>query len=70
MHPLIFQRHPNLIELLLMKPQLDGLRLQTLQLLKRIRLHLEQGFREVGRLSEVAYKFDRWLDLVFLQLTL
>jgi L-amino acid N-acyltransferase YncA len=35
-----------------------------------IRLHLEQGFREVGRLSEVAYKFDRWLDLVFLQLTL
>jgi L-amino acid N-acyltransferase len=35
-----------------------------------IRLHEKFGFREVGRMPEVAYKFDRWLDLVLLQLIL
>jgi len=25
------------------------------------------GFREVGRLLEVGRKFDRWLDLVFVE---
>jgi L-amino acid N-acyltransferase len=34
---------------------------------KSIDLHLQLGFTEVGRLPEVAYKFNRWLDLVFLQ---
>jgi L-amino acid N-acyltransferase len=32
-----------------------------------IRLHERLGFTRAGRLSEVGYKFDRWLDLVFLQ---
>jgi L-amino acid N-acyltransferase len=35
-----------------------------------IGLHEKFGFREVGRMPEVAYKFDRWLDLVLLQLIL
>jgi phosphinothricin acetyltransferase len=35
-----------------------------------IRLHSDAGFVEVGRLPEVGRKFDRWLDLVFMQLVL
>jgi L-amino acid N-acyltransferase YncA len=35
--------------------------------LASIRLHERLGFTNVARLSEVAWKFDRWLDLVFLQ---
>lgn len=31
------------------------------------RLHARHGFREVGALREVGYKFGRWLDLVFMQ---
>ena len=30
-------------------------------------LHRGMGFVEVGRLSRVGYKFDRWLDVAFLQ---
>ncbi|REH80952.1 N-acetyltransferase [Staphylococcus felis] len=30
-------------------------------------LHQKYGFVEVGVIKEVAHKFDRWLDLVFLQ---
>lgn len=33
-------------------------------------LHQKFGFSEVGRLREVGYKFDTWLDLVFMQLLL
>jgi L-amino acid N-acyltransferase len=33
-------------------------------------LHYKHGFREVGRFPQVGYKFDRWLDAVFMQLTL
>lgn len=33
-------------------------------------LHRSLGFVEVGRLPEVGRKFDRWLDLVLLQLIL
>ncbi|QDZ09078.1 N-acetyltransferase [Sphingomonas panacisoli] len=33
-------------------------------------LHQALGFREVGRIPQVAEKFGRWLDLVFLQLIL
>ena len=33
-------------------------------------LHHSLGFAEVGRLSEVGRKFDRWLDLVLVQLIL
>lgn len=32
-----------------------------------LKLHAEAGFVEVGRLPEVGRKFDRWLDLVFMQ---
>lgn len=35
-----------------------------------IGLHREFGFREAGTLSQVGYKFDRWLDLQFMQLIL
>jgi len=33
-------------------------------------LHEQLGFERVGRLPEVARKFDRWLDLVLVQLVL
>lgn len=29
--------------------------------------HLKLGFVEVARLKEVGYKFDQWLDLIFMQ---
>jgi L-amino acid N-acyltransferase YncA len=32
-----------------------------------IRFHERLGFARAGTLREVGYKFDRWLDLVFLQ---
>ncbi|WP_336517512.1 N-acetyltransferase family protein [Pollutibacter soli] len=35
-----------------------------------IRLHEQLGFIEVGHFKEVGYKFNRWLDLKFLQLTI
>lgn len=35
-----------------------------------VRLHTSLGFVEVGRLGEVGRKFDRWLDLVYVQLML
>ncbi len=30
-------------------------------------LHERQGFREVARFREIGRKFDRWLDVVFMQ---
>lgn len=35
-----------------------------------IEFHKKFGFMEVGKFKEVGYKFDRWLDLTFLQLFL
>jgi len=32
-----------------------------------IRMHERLGFTRVAHFSEVAWKFDRWLDLIFLQ---
>ncbi len=32
--------------------------------------HLRFGFVEVARFKEVGFKFDRWLDLIFMQLML
>lgn len=32
-----------------------------------IRFHEKFGFKEVGRIPESAYKFGKWLDLVFMQ---
>lgn len=34
-----------------------------------INLHRQLGFIETGLMKEVGTKFDRWLDLVFMQLT-
>ncbi len=33
-----------------------------------IRFHERLGFQQVARMPEVGRKFDRWLDLVFMQL--
>lgn len=35
-----------------------------------IEFHKKYGFVEKGYLKEVGYKFDQWLDLVFMQLIL
>lgn len=35
-----------------------------------IRLHQRMGFREIGALSDVGWKFGRWLDVVLMQRTL
>lgn len=35
-----------------------------------LKLHADLGFVETARMPGVAWKFDRWLDLVFMQLTL
>jgi phosphinothricin acetyltransferase len=32
-----------------------------------LKLHARFGFARVGQFKEVGWKFDRWLDLVFLQ---
>lgn len=32
-----------------------------------IAMHQAEGFRVAGHLHEVAFKFDRWLDLVFME---
>lgn len=34
------------------------------------RFHQRLGFREVARIPEVAFKFDKWLTLTFMQLIL
>jgi len=35
-----------------------------------IRLHEKHGFRFIGRYEALGYKFDRWLDIVHMQLGL
>ena len=35
-----------------------------------IEFHKKFGFKEVGVFKEIGYKFDRWLDLTFMQLLL
>ncbi|MCB9187810.1 MAG: N-acetyltransferase [Flavobacteriales bacterium] len=35
-----------------------------------IEFHKKFGFQEVGRIPKAAFKFDKWLELVFLQLIL
>jgi phosphinothricin acetyltransferase len=37
---------------------------------RSLRLHRRLGFEEVGRMPEIARKFDRWVELVLLQRTL
>jgi L-amino acid N-acyltransferase YncA len=35
-----------------------------------VALHARHGFEKVGQLSEVGYKFEHWLDVVYMQLRL
>lgn len=35
-----------------------------------ITFHEKFGFKSIGTIREVGYKFDKWLDLVFMQLIL
>jgi L-amino acid N-acyltransferase len=35
-----------------------------------VRIHARHGFAEVGRLKEVGFKFDKWLDIILMQLML
>jgi L-amino acid N-acyltransferase YncA len=35
-----------------------------------IRLHAAQGFRSAGRIAAAGWKFERWLDVVFMQRSL
>lgn len=35
-----------------------------------IAIHAKHGFEQVGRFERVGFKFDRWLDVVFMQLQL
>jgi L-amino acid N-acyltransferase len=37
---------------------------------KSIAFHQRLGFVEAGKFKQVGYKFDQWLDLVFMQLML
>jgi phosphinothricin acetyltransferase len=34
------------------------------------KFHLNLGFKEVGRLNQAGYKFEKWLDVVLLQFNL
>ena len=38
--------------------------------LSSLRFHQRLGFRQVSRFSEVGRKFDRWLDVIDLELIL
>ena len=38
--------------------------------LPSLALHYKHGFREVGRFGQIGYKFDRWLDVIFMELLL
>ena len=35
-----------------------------------VRLHARFGFETVGHFKRVGYKFDRWLDVVYMELLL
>lgn len=37
---------------------------------KSLRFHKNMGFQEVGKFPEIAFKFEKWLDVVLLQLML
>lgn len=64
---------------LLMQPLIDAARAKQLHTLVAgidaenklsIDFHKQFGFEEVGYLKQISWKFDRWLDLVFMQLIL
>lgn len=61
---------------LLMPPLLEGARLRGLRAIiavidaeneASIRLHARFGFEKVGHFKQVGFKFDRWLDVVYME---
>lgn len=67
------------ISKLLMKPLIEAARKLNMHVIVAgidatndvsINLHKKFGFEEVAHFKQVGYKFNRWLDLKFLQLTL
>lgn len=63
-----------LLELLLERARTAGVHTVVASVeagnLASIRLHEKFGFAEVGRFPQIGEKFGRWLDCVFLQVTL
>src|SRR5688572_21862326 len=64
---------------LLLEPLIDAARKQGLHAIiaaidadneTSIRLHARFGFEKVGHFKKVGYKFDRWLDVVYMELLL
>ncbi len=35
-----------------------------------VAIHAKHGFEKVGHLRDVGYKFERWLDVVYMQLVI
>ena len=63
----------------LLKPLIDTAREQQLQAIiaaidgdneASLRLHARFGFERVGHFKKVGYKFNRWLDVVYMELLL
>ena len=61
---------------LLLAPLIDAARAQGLHAIiaaidatnvASLRLHAQFGFIQVGHFKQVGYKFDRWLDVVYLE---
>ena len=63
-----------ILEELIMKARENGfhsvMAVISSEQLASIRLHALFGFVEVGHLREVELKFNRWLDVTFMQLML
>jgi L-amino acid N-acyltransferase YncA len=67
------------ISKLLLRPLIDMARKNNIHAIvagidsgNQVSYHLHQslGFRQVAHFKEVGFKFDRWLDLIFMQLLL
>jgi phosphinothricin acetyltransferase len=63
----------------LMVPLIDAARARSLHAILAaidasndvsIRLHAGFGFKQAGHFKEVGYKFERWLDVIYMQLLL
>jgi len=35
-----------------------------------VAIHIKFGFKKVGHLNQIGYKFDRWLDVIYMELLL
>ncbi|MFG0380808.1 GNAT family N-acetyltransferase [Pseudomonas sp. zbq_18] len=65
---------PQLMEALLERARAAGLHVMVAAIESEnrhsIRLHKRMGFEVTGQMPQVGRKFDRWLDLTFMQLIL